>query len=237
MESLSSNWITEKHIDFEYKKYMLLAYLQYVGERFNDTELFPHLSSLIEHYRNVQMIKNNKLQFQKQTPEQLTGFDLSTFKALYEKISFDNEVMNEIELIINFSIPQFEQYMAEGKKIYEIIESKLQIGPVGVLPINTFEGYMFLSNGDTRETRVYSYQVSIFEHHQEKYRGIHTTYVCSYERTLTNSFENIKLDLLRQFKQLPNPATFLVSSKLCIPIDATLLPMAKRMLIRCVSST
>lgn len=236
MESLSQDWITEKHIDFEYKKYMLLAYLQFVGERFNETELFPHLSSVVEHYRNVQTIKNNKLQIQKQAPEHLTGFDLSSFKALYERMSLDNEIMNEIELIINFSIPQFEQYMAEGKKIYEFIESKLQIEPVGVLPINTFEGYMFLSNGNTRETRIYSYQVSIFEHHHEKYRGIHTSYMCSYERTLTNSFENIKLDLLQQFKQLPNPATYLISSKLSVPVDATLLPMAKRMLIRCVSS-
>ena len=39
MEFLNKNWITENQIDFEYKKYMLLAYLQHVSENFTDKRL------------------------------------------------------------------------------------------------------------------------------------------------------------------------------------------------------
>ena len=46
MSSLSTNWITEKHIDFEYKKYVLLGYLQHVNESFTENKLYPSLSEL-----------------------------------------------------------------------------------------------------------------------------------------------------------------------------------------------
>ena len=36
MQFLDKNWITENHIDFEYKKYVLLAYLQHVSEHFTE---------------------------------------------------------------------------------------------------------------------------------------------------------------------------------------------------------
>ena len=55
--------------------------------------------------------------------------------------------MKEIENIIAFSIPQFEMNIAEGKKIYDLIESKLSIYPVGIVPLHTDAGYIFIRNG------------------------------------------------------------------------------------------
>lgn len=46
MFSLSQNWITENHIDFEYKKYMVLAYLQDVKQHLTEAKLFPAISDL-----------------------------------------------------------------------------------------------------------------------------------------------------------------------------------------------
>ena len=50
MDKLSENWITEKHIDLEYKRYVLLAYLQHVSEQFEEVRLYPALSELVNHY-------------------------------------------------------------------------------------------------------------------------------------------------------------------------------------------
>jgi hypothetical protein len=41
MEKLKENWLTEGLIDFEYKKYVLLAYLKSVKESFSRVELYP----------------------------------------------------------------------------------------------------------------------------------------------------------------------------------------------------
>ena len=34
IKKLSNNWFLEKHIDFEYQKYILLSYLQYINYNF-----------------------------------------------------------------------------------------------------------------------------------------------------------------------------------------------------------
>lgn len=41
MKTLSENWLTDGWIDFEYKKYILLACLQHVGGQFKEVKLDP----------------------------------------------------------------------------------------------------------------------------------------------------------------------------------------------------
>ena len=84
MATLNDNWITEEHIDFEYKKYMLLAYLQHVSESFTENKLYPPLSELMKHYRNVTALRDNKKQFYDSFPERLSSADFNNFILMYE---------------------------------------------------------------------------------------------------------------------------------------------------------
>jgi hypothetical protein len=236
MPSLSTNWITEKHIDFEYKKYVLLAYLQHVSAHFTENKLYPDLSELITHYRNVLSLKENKQTMFDSFPVRMTQTDLKNLKLIYEKILEDDQLMQEIEGIINFSIPRFEKYLNEGKQIYDFIESRLNIFPVGIVPLVTNEGYLLLTMPADGETRVYEYQITLFENPDEKYRGIYTQYIGSYKKSLANTFESIKGDLIRYNRKLPNPATYVIESGLSIPVDETFLPMAKRTLMKYVGT-
>ena len=226
MENLSINWITENRVDFEYKKYLLLAYLQKVSERFDETKLYPALGELVQHYRNVVALRDQKKQLFNSFPEKLSQADFNNFKLVYEKLCEDDKLMLEIESIIEFSIPQFQKYMADGKKIYDFIESKLTIFPVGIVPIHDEAGYLFLSCGKNSDTIIYEFQITIFDQPTERYRGISMQYVTTYEKTLSNTYESIKQELLQFNKQLPNPATFVIETPLVLPIEETLLPLA-----------
>ncbi len=236
MENLSLNWITEHRVDFEYKKYMLLAYLQHVSERFDETKLYPALGELVQHYRNVVALRDQKKQLFNSFPEKLSQADFNKFKLVYEKLCEDDKLMLEIESIIEFSIPQFQRYMADGKKIYDFIESNLNIFPVGIVPIHDEAGYLFLNSGKKSETRVYEFQITIFDQPNERYRGISMQYVTSFERSITNTYENIKAELLKFNRQLPNPATFVIETALVLPIEETFLPLAKRSLVKFISN-
>jgi hypothetical protein len=229
---LSDNWITTNHIDFEYKKYVLLAYLQHVNECFEETKLYPALSELVKHYRNLVALRDQKNSLYNSFPEKLNSADLQNFKLVYEKLCTDDRLMTELESIINFSIPQFEQRLAEGKKIYDFIESKINIFPIGIVPLHTDAGYLLLKNGDQNKTVVFEYQITIFDQPNERYRAIGVQYVNSFEKTLCNPYENIKGDLLRYNKNLPNPATYVIESELTLPFEDTLLPLAKRSLVK-----
>lgn len=232
---LSKNWLTEKHIDFEYKKYVVLAYIKEVSENFEANRLYPTLSELVEHYRQLVSIKENKQHLKDAFPQRMQQVDMERFLINYEKIVEDDALMAELESIIEYSIPQFKHSLSEGKKIYDFIEEHLSISPVGVMPLYPEQGYMFIKNASA-DTIVYEYQITIFQQPDEKYRGIHTTYVKSYTKSFVNTYEYIKTDLVRENKNLPNPAAFAVESDLKLPLEQTLLPIAKRALVKKVSA-
>ncbi len=234
MASLSKNWITEKHIDFEYKKYVLLAYLNEVSNHFEENKLYPSLSELIEHYRQVAAIRDNKNNISGSFPKRINAMDMEKFRITYERIIEDDELMEEIVNIVNFSITQFEHHLREGKKIYDFIEEQLHIYPVGVMPLYPNEGYMLL-NEITGETKVYEYQITLFEQPDEIYRGIATKYISSYQRSFSTTVESIKNELIRSNRSLPNPATYAIESELSIPHEETFLPVAKRMLVKFIA--
>ncbi len=231
---LSKNWLTEKHIDFEYKKYVLLAYLKEVGQNFEAKILYPSLSDLVDHYRQLLSIKENKQHLTDAFPQRLQQLDMERIMLNYEKIIQDDALMSELESIIDFSIPQMKLSLAEGKKMYEFVEGHLSISPVGVMPLNSEQGYMFIKNASP-VTAVYEYQITIFQQPEEKYRGIHATYVKSYSQSFIHTFEYIKTDLVSENRNLPNPATFAIESDLPLPLEETLLPIAKRALVKKVS--
>lgn len=232
MNSLNKNWITEKHIDFEYKKYMLLAYLQHVSENFTENKLYPFLADLVEHYRNLKFLKDSKKNLFEKFPGRISKADFEQFQLIYEKIVQDDTIMREIENIIDFSMPQMETYLRDGKKIYDFVEEHVKIFPVGVVPLSSETGYLFLKMQSDTETRVYEYQVSIFENPEERFRAIHVHYMKSYEKNLLNTFEAIKSDLIRYHKNLPNPATYVIEALVDIPFEETFLPIAKRVLVK-----
>jgi hypothetical protein len=235
MASLGKNWLTEKLVDFEYKKYILLAYLKEVSNNFEVNKLYPHLAELIEHYKQLVAFRDKKQNLADNFPQRMQQVDFENFKIKYEKMVEDDLVMAEIESIINYSIPQFQHYLAEGKKIYDFVEEHLHIYPVGVMPLRPEHGYMFLKDGKDASTRVYEYQITIFEHPDTRFRGIHTQYVRTYSRSFTNTFESIKTDLIRENRNIPNPAAFAVESDMNIPLEETFLPIAKRMLVKHVA--
>lgn len=236
MGELSKNWLTEKHIDFEYKKYLLLSYLQDVRQNFTANKLYPWLAELIEHYKNALAVKENKQNLQKHFPQRLSGIN-EKGQLTYETIVGDNELMTELENIIEYAIPQFQLRVDEGKNIYDIVEDHVSIQPVGIIPLKPEIGYMFLKGGNTAQTSVYEYQVTIFENATEKFKAIHTHFVKAFAKNISTTFQSIKGDMLRENKHLPNPATYAIETEMTLPLEETFLPIAKRMLVKHLSQS
>jgi hypothetical protein len=235
MEQLKVDWLTDGLIDFEYKKYVLLAYLKNVRANFDDKKLYPFMSDMVFHYQNLMTIKSNKSLLYENFPKSISKADFSKLKLTYKKLVEDDDLMLEIESIVEFAMPKFQNALEVGKEIYEYVESNLEFVPVGVTPIYTNEGYLFLSQDVSSDVNIYQYQLTFFEQSNEKFRGINTHFLKREERTLSNTFEQIKLKLVKKFADLPNPATYAIVSKQFFPLPETLLPIAKRLLVRNIS--
>ncbi|MCC7301809.1 MAG: hypothetical protein IT233_04115 [Bacteroidia bacterium] len=235
MPKLSKDWITEKCIDFEYKKYVLLAYLQEVEKHFEMTQLYPSLSELVDHYLHTKALAEGREQIFRQFPKEASGIDAETMQLKYRQVINDDALMQEITAIVEFSLPKFKDYLREGKKIYDFIEGHIQFSEVGLLPLQTEQGYFFLKGGDGTETNVFEYMLTFYENSEDRFRAIRTRYLRTYPSGFTCTFQNIKSDLLREHPVLPNPATYALESDIPIPVQETFLPVAKRMLVKRLS--
>src|SRR5258708_3168424 len=192
MKQLSDTWFAEGYIDFELKKYTLLAYLQEVNKYFTENKLYPQLGDVIFHYNNLVAFRENKKLLQEHFPKKLTGIQLEKLQLLYEQMIEDDELMQELENIIHYSAEKMKKAISSGTELYEFVEGNLNIFPVGLIPLDPNEGYFFLSEGSFSSTRVYKYRLSFFEKHDEKYRAIRTEYIDQWERNIVNTYENIK---------------------------------------------
>ena len=235
MERLSKDWLTQGLIDFEYKKYVFMAYLHTVKHSFKRTELYPFMADLVFHYRNLLAIKENKTLIQDSFPKEISLEEFKKLELSYRKMIEDDAIMSELESIIDFALPQIKDSLQEGSIIYEFVESKCEIAPVGVTPLYAKEGYLFVTQPPEKETTIYRYQVSIFEDSQEQLRSLNTKFVECVERNVLNTYERIKLDLVKKYRDLPNPATYLILARMKFPFAETFMPVAKRLLVKHIS--
>ena len=235
MRSLSETWFADGYIDFELKKYTLLAYLQEVNKYFGENKLYPQLGDVIFHYNNLVAFRENKKFLQEQFPKKLSGIQMERLQVLYEQMMDDDELMEELEQIIQYAAGEMRSTITNGTELYELVEDKLEISPVGIIPLEQNEGYFFLSNTRS-QTRVYQFRLSIYEKREEKYRSIRTEFIDVWYRSIANTYEHIKSELLRNRTQLPNPAVYAIQTEMNLPVEETLLPIAKRSLVRYISN-
>jgi hypothetical protein len=235
MKRLSETWFAEGYIDFELKKYTLLAYLQEINKCFFENKLYPQLADLIFHFNNIVAFRENKKYLQEHFPKKLTGVQIEKLQVLYEQLIEDTELMQELEEIINYSAGEMKTTISSGAEIYEFVEGNLTITPIGIVPLDIQEGYFFLSAGNTKSTRVYQYRLSIFEKHNEKFRSMKTFYLEMMQRSMVNTYENLKYELIKTRTDLPNPAVYSIETELTFPVEETILPIAKRSLVKLIS--
>lgn len=236
MTYLSPNWITEGHIDFEYKKYQLLAYLQRSSRNFDQIKLYPILGELIAHHRRLHELKSGKSQLKDLFPKTLASLDWKAGKLSYEATVNDGEIMKELASIIEFALPRFGEKINDGKSIYDFVEEQMEFGPIGLLPMYKQEGYLLLSRDKDKNVLAYRYKSSLLHQAGEQFRSITLWFIGAFQRSLVLTLEKIKMELVKEFKDLPNPATWRVHSQQEFPIEETILPIGKRLLLKSVAA-
>ena len=107
MKSLNSSWLTDHSLDLEYKKYVLLAYLQKVKEAFKGHKLFPFYSELTSRYLELKSLLKDKEEIETSFPKELIGLDFENFELSY-KIGDDHEVLEQVEELMLYALPKMK---------------------------------------------------------------------------------------------------------------------------------
>jgi len=230
MKELSPTWITDDYIDFELKKYKLLAYLQYVEGEFSDYKLYPHLSNLISHLSTLESLKEKKTIISNHFPKELSSIDVLQFNLEYKALINQSDHMDELDKILQYSIPEINKYIQKGAKLYDEVEQTMDMLSIGLIPTYSKMGYFIL---DTDKLLLYRYDVGEVML-DEVFKSIKVNYLTDYEKTMENTYEKIRIDILRNINKVldtPNPPTYVFKVNNKYDIDQTIIPLAKRMLL------
>jgi hypothetical protein len=159
MGTLSENWLTEGLMDFEYKKYRILGYLQEVEAHFQEQKLYPDFAELIAHYKKLVLLKNNAISLENNFKKNLSGIDFANMTLKYQS-TIDDESLNELKQIIAFCEPLFADELGKGKNIFDFAEQHIFVDHIGILPLYKKEGYFMLHPYQSKQVSVYTYSFS-----------------------------------------------------------------------------
>lgn len=219
--------------DFEKAQYHVLGGLQHSRQAFSSNVIYPHLRDLVELYHTLQVIDKRLADVKEAMKGEIKAIDLGMKTILYEKPEMGPDEVEYVRDLIRWALPHVQETIEEGQAIYEFVEDSVHIEEVGIVPSYLREGYLIVPARETSELYVLQYELSMFMKAGERYRSLRTRHIKSLPQgTVYRSPQAIKLELLEEQRELPNPATFFFSTSLDFPFEHTMLPVVKRKLIR-----
>jgi hypothetical protein len=113
MDLLPLTWYIESPIDFEYKQYVLFAYLQKVDISFHqEKKLSPHLL-------HMERMIDELVEFEACFENIKKGFQKNRY-VYFDNVKLegeDNQIIYEVRDLVEFAIPQIEPRVRVGYRI------------------------------------------------------------------------------------------------------------------------
>lgn len=224
MSMFKNNWLSSHWVDFEYKKYTLLGYLQQVEAKYRQQKVYPYLTILQDELRDISLL-NEMLDKQRKSDAQAAILDEDFANQTPEG------VLEELYRITCFAKPKIEACLNDGKELEAIVSDTLEFLPVGLLPVQKQEGYLIFQHEE--QLRIYQYQLRLVT--PGKDNDIHSTHLKTWLidtqiRSRFSALSDLKHNLIKSNRDLPNPATFAVVSSLRLPYPETLVPIGRKWL-------
>ena len=229
---LNLDFFTKVHDDFEKRQYIILAELKKISTEFQYYKIYPHLSELVKIHRTLRDVISRLSDLRNQFPKRIGKIDWVNRRIEHEVVFVDGTDLSAVENLITWALPKIKQVIKEGITIHEYVENELTVEHVGILPSYRDEGYFFVPDNAQQKLNLFRFELSIFKSSEDDYRSLKTRFLKALKQGgVQLSPGSIKLNLIREEKELPNPATYTFDTKLDFPFDQTILPVAKRKLM------
>lgn len=233
---LSLNLFTKVQDDLEKRQYIILAELQKISSEFQYYKVYPKLSQLIELRRTLTDIITRLEDLRSNFPKRISKIDWVNQTIEHEVVFVDGTDLSAVEDLISWALPKMSVVIQEGAAIHEFVENELTIEHVGILPNYRDEGYFFVPDNRNSTLNLFRFELSIFQSSEDEYRALKTRFLKGLVQKKTQLSPNsIKLELIREEKELPNPATYSFYTDLDFSFNQTIFPVAKRKLMQVLS--
>jgi hypothetical protein len=218
---LGSNWFYRPRLDYELKQYEAMAFEQYLELCLQQAILVPPLRELRVQIHSVNAFLNEMHAGYYVRDKKIKSVDVQNAQINYQV--FKDDCLTEVENICSFLLKKINPYKSEFESLQKRAMSEIDVVPVGISPIYCDEGWILL--GGKNKTDVF-----FFKHHKlvddEGKGDFKTWFHQSYDNSLTFSPAEIKRELIKQYREFPNPAVYFANSVNTYPVMETYLPVA-----------
>ena len=232
---LNLNLFTKVRDDVEKRQYIILAELKKISTEFQYYKIYPHLSRLVDIRNTLQDVIDRLADLRNKFPKRISKIDWVNRTIEHEVVFVDGTDLKAVEELITWALPKIDKVIHKGIAIHDYVEKELSVEHVGILPNYKEEGYFFVPDNQELKINLFRFEVSIFQSAEDQYRSLKTKFLKALKQGRAHlSPSSIKLDLIREQKELPNPATYAFDTNLEFPFNQTILPVAKRKLMQTI---
>ncbi len=237
MAALDLEMFTNGAHDPERAQVEIQAALQNITAAFRRNRLYPGLGELIELTSALETIRTNRSQYTSVLPRKLSGVDFETKTLKFESVPAGPEIINKMFALVDWALPVLNSVTEEGVAMFDFVTQNVSVDVVGIMPMYRDEGYALIPDLRANLMHILRYEMSLYAGDGDRYRALKTIEL--EPRRLSNwvgTPEDIKISLVKDHTDLPNPATYYMNTDLDFPYEETILPVAKRKLMRVLIS-
>ena len=212
--------------DAEATRYRVLAGLASARSAFTDCRVAPHLSDLVALHRGLSALVSGADAVAR--PGAVVDVDWQAGRLVRERVPAPLAVG-----LARWALPHVEAAIVEGRTVYEFAAEHAALEAVGVVPSYRDEGFLLIR--DDAAVHVLRYRISPLAEADGRYRALRTTRLDTALDPLASPHV-WKATLVKEAPDLAAPAAFCLQAEIDLPVEETLVPVAKRKLLGLVQS-
>lgn len=217
-------------VDAEAAQYRVLAGLQRARRAFAQNRVSPHLDALVALQADLQSVLDGAQRVEKSAAAPAVGVDWETGRLTRAAPAAPVPVD-----LARWALPRLAEVVAEGQALYAFAEECARLAAVGLVPAYRDEGFLLVSSDDGGPVHALRYRLSPLTGADGRTRGLRTDPVPVDLDPLAPP-PVWKRALAAAAPDLPAPATFRLRADVPLPVEETLLPVAKRKLLGLVQT-
>ena len=234
MESLTLSTFIKAADDIELSKYKVLSILGKYSTALHRNKLYPALAELISIKNELELLIEQMSLFDPEFVLNLNYADFSEELPLSTPVDYDEDSLNQVTEFICWALPEINSAIEEGKAIFDFVDENITLSEVGIMPIYKNEGYFFIPDIVHNLMKIYRFEMSLFSTQDNPLRTLKSKLVdlISLNAPEVESPYDLKHSLAIKHKDLPNPSCYSFNVDVDFPFVETILPVAKRKLVR-----
>lgn len=234
MDTLNLSTFIKAADDFELSKYKVLSILGNYSNLLHKNKLYPAFSELISIKNELELLLEQMSLFDPEFVLNLNFADFTEDLPLTNPINYDEDALKRVTEFISWALPEINEAIEEGKAIFDFVNENISLHEVGIIPLYKNEGYFFISDPKNELMKIYRFEMSLFSTQENPLRTLKSKLVdlISLKTPIASLPYELKQNTLIKYGDLPNPSCYYFETEIDFPFVETLLPVAKRKLVR-----